>query len=195
MKFLILENLTGRQRSLLSGAAAAAGLLLWIGGVVLPLQRARGELHPKVQVLEGAVRQAAERAAQLPAIREELERLSSAGTELPAPSDRSAQEQLPALLEGLSRMARESGVTIQSVRPLADPAILEPAASGALELPLEVRLSSGYHALGAFVARVEGSEAFLIRVERLEIWGEASDIWNHPARLEFRAFLAPTEKP
>ncbi len=67
-------------------------------------------------------------------------------------------DQLPALLENLSKLANEAGVRITSVKPVGDSV---PVGNKLyFSVPLQMNASAGGHELGAFLSKLETDQIF-----------------------------------
>ena len=85
------------------------------------------------------------------------------------------ENEIPALLEHLSKTAKDSGVKILAIKPVNPDAKtrqeLQQSGGLFLEMPIKIEASSGYHQLGVFINKLENSERF-VKVNDFKIAGE-----------------------
>lgn len=73
-----------------------------------------------------------------------------------------AEQEIPALLEGLSKMAKDSAVKIIAITPIL-PQENEAGANNIYqELPILINAKSGYHELGSFLSKLENADRFMM---------------------------------
>jgi type IV pilus assembly protein PilO len=77
-----------------------------------------------------------------------------------------AEEEIPSLLESLSRMAGASDIKIVGITPVASASLKErpdrrPKAAAYKEIPILINAKSGYHELGRFLSDLEGADRFM----------------------------------
>jgi len=111
--------------------------------------------------------------------RRALEKLTSYGNRL------SREKEIPALLESLSKLARDSRVKILGITPLQKAR----ASSGRLyqEVPISITAQSGYHELGNFINKLENNERFM-QVSNLSIRGNPGNAKWHNMRFVVYAY-------
>ena len=94
-----------------------------------------------------------------------------------------APNEVPALLENLSKLAQDSGVKILTLKPEA-----VMSDSGAYQrIPIKISGSAGAHEFGRFLAKLEGGKTFF-RVTDVKIQNTASDIRRHSIDLSIEAY-------
>jgi Tfp pilus assembly protein PilO len=88
--------------------------------------------------------------------------------------------QLPALLESLSKLAGESGVRITSLKPVE----ASPPMSQKLyfSVPVEIHATAGAHELGNFLSRLESEPSFF-KVTNLKIMSTTTDFRRHSVEM------------
>lgn len=71
-----------------------------------------------------------------------------------------AEKEIPALLENLSQMAKDAGVKIVAITPVA---VRDDRSAGQIyqEIPILINAKSGYHELGRFIASLENAGRFM----------------------------------
>lgn len=72
-----------------------------------------------------------------------------------------AEQEIPALLEILSAMAKESGVKIVAITPVMPKENTAGSNQAYQEIPILINARSGYHELGNFLASLENSDRFI----------------------------------
>lgn len=103
------------------------------------------------------------------------------------------EQEIPALLEMLSGMARESGVKIAGIKPLRGrESFVEVAGSIYKEIPVQIIAKSGYHELGEFLERMEKAKKF-VNIKDIRIESNASSIKKHDVELLISAYLVAGE--
>lgn len=133
----------------------SADYFLWLGPVVKHLSESVPALaseEAELQNLREDKRNAADIRARYDRVQSELESREKAVE---------AANQIPALLENLSKLAGRSGVRITSLSPLESSA----PANGKFyaPLPIEIKAQAGTHELGKFIESLEiGDTAFKV---------------------------------
>jgi type IV pilus assembly protein PilO len=72
-----------------------------------------------------------------------------------------AQQEIPDLLESLSKMARNADITIVGITPVPPKDQKESGGQIYRELPIVITAKSGYHELGRFLSNLENSDRFM----------------------------------
>lgn len=94
-----------------------------------------------------------------------------------------APNELPALLELLSRFAQNSGLRITSLTPVENVA----ADSGPYsKIPIKMNATAGTHELGKFLSAIESGEIF-IKVTNLKIMANPQNEAKHTIELQLEA--------
>lgn len=177
-----------QQKRILFGVLGVIGLYAWIGLFLLPRQRALGQNRAQLQDLQRQVEQTRHGFSQMPAMQEEIRRLTAA-YKLPEVT-KPPEQQLPELLEEISQVARRSQVRIVASKPNADVNKLLPGSSGYLELQILIAAAGGYHQVGAFLDALEQSDR-LLRVRELGVLSNPDSIGRHITIVLFQAYLVP----
>ena len=125
---------------------------------------------------------------EMPALEEDRKRLASQ-LQLPALTI-PPEQQLPDLLDRITRAARVSEVRLLGLKPQADLRNLKPGPSGYIEVPLEVIAAAGYHSIGRFLDGLESSQD-LLQVRELQIESNSRDVWSHAVTVLLVAYLVP----
>lgn len=100
------------------------------------------------------------------------------------------EEEIPLLLQDISDMANSSGVRIAQLRPFKDPKAKEETLSGVKVslLTVALNLNCGYHALGRFLAALEGSRRFMA-IQDLKISSNSEDPAEHDVSIVFKTYM------
>ena len=76
-----------------------------------------------------------------------------------------AQQEIPDLLENLSKMARNADITIIGITPVALKGQKEKKGQVYKEIPILITAKSGYHELGRFLSNLESADRFMKAVD------------------------------
>ncbi len=96
---------------------------------------------------------------------------------------------IPDLLESIAAMARESGVKIISIKPIAARDRTKDAGSGPCrDIPILINAKAGYHELGVFASRVENAGKFM-KIADIHITSNKASVRKHDIELLVSAFL------
>lgn len=178
-----------QQKKLLIGVGAVIAAIGWLQFFYLPTQRALSEARSQVEQLSVQLNQVKSGIARLPAMQEEITRLS-AEFQLPT-TPKPPEQQLPELLDEISKAARRSQIQILGQKPRGNVSALVPGPSGYLEVPVMIMATGGYHQIGQFLDLLESSPQLLLRVRELGIMGNPDDLYRHGAFVLFHAYLVP----
>lgn len=163
------------------GVAAALFLDYWI--LVRPVAAIYAETLPKLQRLNAEKKELVSDWKNQDRIQE---RWTKTTLEVQAKEKRFvATNELPSLLENLSRLARESGVKILALRPIES----QEQASGGRYQPAHVKISAtaGAHELGSFLSKLENAQTFFA-VKNLVIRSNTSDLKKHLIEVELLVY-------
>lgn len=107
-----------------------------------------------------------------------------------------SKEEIPSLLETISRMAQEVGVQIDQLRPLAGlgAPILEDKGEKYYAFPIQINARGGYHDIGRFFNKIETASAFL-RIKDFQLVASPEDTSRHLARLTIEAVVSDGKRP
>lgn len=140
-------------------------VIVYINLFIKPTATSLYTVIPEAKSLRANIEKAKEEIAEEPALKQKLagfeESLKSVRTRLPA------EKEVPALLESLSSMARNSRVKIIGITPgtLDKPPHLKamPASQAKTyqEIPISISAKSGYHELGKFISNLERLDRFM----------------------------------
>lgn len=177
-----------QQRQVLFAVLGLIGLTAWLSLFLFPQQRALGPARLQMQELRAQVDQTQRGLAQMPAMELQIAQLT-AQYQLPAVTQ-PPEQQLPELLEEISRTARQAQVRIVASKPSTDVSKLSPGPSGYLEFQILIAASGGYHQIGNFLDALEHSN-HLLKIRELGVLSDPEQITRHTAIFLFQAYLVP----
>jgi Tfp pilus assembly protein PilO len=182
----ILADQEKRMYVILGSAALFTVLYLFL--LVVPaastfakVSRSISETTKKVEVVNDRLSRLSQLTARLEGLREEH---AGYAEQLPA------QKEISRFLEGLASTARNSGVTILSVRPLETKG--DRTAKYYSELPVLISAKSGYHQLGAFVNDLESGGRFM-SIPDLRISYDAASPRRHNVNMALKVYVSMDE--
>lgn len=151
-------------------------------------------LRPSVSRLTDLIPKLRSRRAEIQAVRTDLpledklkEKNRLAAKRLKAYESRlSREKEIPALLENLSKLARDSRVKILGITPLQK----VPASKGRIyqEVPISINAQSGYHELGNFINKLENDERFM-QISNLSVRANRNNAKWHNIRFVVYAYM------
>lgn len=104
------------------------------------------------------------------------------------------EEEIPTLLEDLSKLAKDTNVKIIAIKPKHGQQAPESASSEVYtELPVDIVAKSGYHQLGSFINKLENSDRFM-KIKDIKINASTDDALRHDITLVVSAFVLSGEK-
>lgn len=104
-----------------------------------------------------------------------------------------AEDEIPALLENLSAMAKKANITILGITPIApqgDAAGKDDKDPVYEELPILISAKCGYHELGIFLTDIENSDRFM-KVVDMSIKGSKTSPKKHDVELIVCTYTLP----
>jgi len=103
-----------------------------------------------------------------------------------------AQQEIPSLLEDLSRMARNANITIIGITPVILKGQKEKKVQVYQEIPILITAKSSYHELGRFLSNLENGDRF-IKVVDISIKTNATAPKKHDIELMVYTYVLPNE--
>jgi type IV pilus assembly protein PilO len=103
-----------------------------------------------------------------------------------------AQQEIPDLLESLSKMARNADISIVGITPV--PSKLQKDRKGQVykEIPILITAKSGYHELGRFLSNMENTDRFM-KVVDIKIRANAAAPKRHDVELMVYTYVLSGE--
>jgi len=103
------------------------------------------------------------------------------------------EQEIPSLLENLSRMAKKSNITIVGITPVAVGSLKGQRPSTMTdqiyqEVPILISAKSGYHELGAFLSDMENADRFM-KVVDIEIRSNKASPKKHDVELLIYTYI------
>ena len=178
----IIAKLDEKNRYYILGGILLGIFLLDYFLVMQPQLATLRSLNPKISLLAKDIRSAEDSIHQYTKYQKDLTNLKEKGTVV---NERIiSKEEVPMVMEKISRMANKSGVKIDQIMPLkGSEAVLMKNNDGKYSaLPIQVEARSGYHDFGRFINQLENSEIFL-SVANFSFAADASDTLRQAARL------------
>ncbi|MDD3374850.1 MAG: type 4a pilus biogenesis protein PilO [Candidatus Omnitrophica bacterium] len=101
-----------------------------------------------------------------------------------------SREEIPMMLEKISRLAIAAGVQIDQIMPLKDSQelVLEREGAKYFALPIYVKGQGGYHAIGELFSRIEGDQIFM-NIEDFDIMQNSAHLRNHIFKIAITIFI------
>lgn len=146
------------------------------------------KLNPAVMVLGKEIRQTREDINQKAAYQNQIRNLTKKMTET---SDKvKRREELPLLIDAVTRLARKQGVEITEIFPNSEIAesLLKNKDGQYYSIPLVVSARSGYHEFGRFINQLEREEPFLL-VGDFHLRANPSDQNHHDVKMDIKAIV------
>jgi type IV pilus assembly protein PilO len=103
-----------------------------------------------------------------------------------------AQQEIPRLLEDLSKMARNANITIIGITPVILKGQKEKKVQVYQEIPILITAKSSYHEFGHFLSNLENGDRF-IKVVDISIKANATAPKKHDVELMVYTYVLPSE--
>ncbi|MDP2653800.1 MAG: type 4a pilus biogenesis protein PilO [Candidatus Omnitrophota bacterium] len=145
-------------------------------------------LNPKVATLSQDLKTARTNITQTDRYKSELKKLSEERQQLNFKIK--TKEEVPLIMESLSRIAQKSGVLLDQITPeqASQDVVLKNNDGQYLAIPIRIDARSSYHSLGRFINQLEREEEFF-RVASLSIVGNSQDVIQHSINLVISAII------
>jgi Tfp pilus assembly protein PilO len=159
-----------------------------------PLLGSLNKVNSQISELRHNIQDAKTDIARLGQNRDQLEKIRNQVNEVKV-KIRSAQE-VPLILEDISRTASEHGVKIDQLMPLKDQKVLLAKQKDVeyYALPILVQARSPYHDLGRWLAQLEEDRVFY-GVGNLSVMTNPKDTMRHQVQITFKAAIyEPTKE-
>jgi len=150
-------------------------------------------LNPKITILANDIKTAKDNIQRIEQYEVDSARLKEQAENLK--SGIVLREELPVVLESVSRLAKASGVQIDQVQPVResqDP-VLSNKEGKYYVFSFLVNARGGYHNLGRFIDAIETGQVFL-NVTKFEFLGGADNTSAHTAQITIDAIIFEAEK-
>ncbi len=189
-------DLSNRSQQMLVfvGCLVLVNLWLYIRFMITPLAREAVNLSHQVQTARDHLRALEMGTANAAALQEQYRQLNqsiAAQRQLLPP-----EEELPATIEFLSRLASQTQVRILSIFPQRTPdagkGVPESAPLVYKDIPIQVDAMAGYHQLGTFISLIESGEK-PIRISSLRISSNPKEPKRHTIKLLLRSYFSSSQ--
>lgn len=171
--------------------AMVIAIILFFNFIFMPQKRTLSDLSSKVKTKKDLFSQAEATAQSIDKLNASIDNLEKEIREL----EERLPEQIEAnlLIETLKDITKGSKIQFISIEP-KKPEKFEMAGQQQvyLELPIMVRLKSGYDELSDFIKKIESSKR-LMKVSSLKIRADPSNVWEHSIELTISTFSALKE--
>lgn len=101
-----------------------------------------------------------------------------------------AQQEIPSLLENLSKMARNANISIIGITPVVLKMQKEQKSAVYKEIPILITAKSGYHELGRFLSNLENGDRFM-KVVDISIKANSTTPKKHDVELMVYTYVLP----
>lgn len=145
-------------------------------------------LNPKITLLASDIKTAEENNRMLSQYRVDQERLLE---KINAANKRIiSKEEVPLIMEKISRMANKAGVKIDQIMPLkgSEEMVMKNNEGKYYSLPILIDARSGFHGFGRFINDLEKYEGFL-SVANFMFAADANDTTHHVAKLTVKVII------
>lgn len=140
-----------------------------IGSIVIAVLYFQFLLLPQVTRVFHAVASSNSISSELNKSKSEISRMGEFSKKIDSYKDKvnsyekmlPAEQEIPALLENLSTMAKSSNIKIVGITPVETAEGKTQKAGVYQEIPILISAKSGYHELGSFLSHLENSDRFM----------------------------------
>ncbi|MDP2938777.1 MAG: type 4a pilus biogenesis protein PilO [Candidatus Omnitrophota bacterium] len=153
-----------------------------------PQIRILRKIGAKVLVLSSDLRKAKKDIASQKEFKDKLTLLKGKIEEIGASVK--PEEELPSILDTISRTANRTSVKITQLKPLKEErtVVLKTGKTLFYQIPVLIDVRCGYHELGKFLNELERGDLFL-KIIALEVTTNQDDILHHLVRLTIQLFV------
>ncbi len=180
----ILEKITDKNRYYVTGGV----LLITFLFVILFQVKLLMSLNPKIASLTKNLEEANENIARLGQFQQEVEKFEN---KIKSINDRVLlKEQIPAALENIAVMAKESNIKINQLVPLRESQdlVLKEQDTQYFSFPVLVHARAGYHDIGRFFNKLE-NDAVLMNIIDFDITANNESGLQHSMNITIQVFL------
>ncbi|HOW35922.1 MAG TPA: type 4a pilus biogenesis protein PilO [Candidatus Omnitrophota bacterium] len=183
-----LAALSEKNRYAVLGGIMLAIFIFWYFLLMQPQLKNLMKLSPQITELSRNLAETKrnmhlinEHRARLAQLRDQLK--TSGGKILP-------KEEIPAILEDISRIANESKVRINQIIPIKESQqlVLSKDDGKYYSLPILVTARANYHNIGRFFNRIEGADIFM-SITDFDIVANSDDPLLHSLKVTVKAFV------
>lgn len=145
------------------------------------------KINPELKILAGDIEKAKTEITKLDQYKKEVSRLEDA---IKKENEKvEPREEVPLILEHISRLANTNGVKITQIMPnvIDSEIVLENNDRVYYSLPIDIEAKAGYHNFGRFIDTIEQGEIFL-QVKKLTI-ASTANTKDHSIKLTLDAIV------
>ena len=145
-------------------------------------------LNPKLVSLSQELKLAQTNIRDMGKFRDEIKELMVKSQDIN--SEIKSKEEIPLILENISRLASKYGVAIDQIvpNPTNEEVIMKNNDGQYLTVPVKVEASGGYHNFGRFLNQLENEEQFFT-ISDFSIVGNSQDPVHHSISLTIKALI------
>lgn len=145
-------------------------------------------LNPKLATLSQDLKLARTNIKQMASFQNEIRQLTVKNQEMN--SKIKSKEEIPLVLESISRLASKYGVVIDQIIPNtnSEEVVMKNNDGQYLAIPVKVEAYSGYHNFGRFLNQLENEEKFFT-ISDFSIIGNTQDAVHHSISLTLRILI------
>lgn len=183
-----LSTLSEKNRYAVLGGIMLAIFIFWYFLLMQPQLKNLMKLSPQIVEL---ARNLTEAQRNIQAIGEHRERLAQLRAQAKASGGKILlKEEIPAILEDISRIANESKVRINQIIPIKESQqlVLSKDDGKYYSLPVLVTARASYHNIGRFFSRIEGADIFM-SITDFDIVANSDDPSLHSLKVTIKAFV------
>ena len=118
--------------------------------------------------------------------------MASTHTGKPPIEELISQQEIPSLLENLSKMAKNANITIVSITPVTSNSQKEAKSQVYEEIPILITAKSGYHELGHFLSNLENGDRFM-KIINISVKTNTTAPKKHDVELMVHTYVLPSE--
>lgn len=171
-----------KKRFIVIGVGIACLLILDSLFIIRPLIKKASHLTPQIRTLDAQIKDIQDQISMLDVKKKKFEVLTSeqTGYERRFPGD----EEIPSLLQDLSKIAADSGVNIIAISPVKRQSRHHIKGIEELfyQIPINIRAQGGYHQFGQFINSLEKLDRF-IELQHIEIKRNTAAPRSHLLRI------------
>ena len=156
--------------------------------VMQPQLKTLRALNPKITLLAGEVKTAEENIRKIDFYQAELVKLRD---KVDVVNRRiMGKEEVPLIMEKISRIARNNSVKIDQIMPLkgSEEQVMKNNEGKYLALPIRLDARSGYHDFGRFLNEIERNDTFF-NVSNFTFMADGNDNMRHVAKLTLKVVI------
>ena len=184
-----IPKINEKNRHYILGVGLLLIFLLYYFLLMKPQLDVLIRISPKIDIMAKDLKQAR---IDVSMVGEHKARTEELRKRMEATGDRIlSKEEIPRILDSISRLAAESGVKINQIMPLSDSqeVVLPPSGEGKyFSLPILITARGGYHGIGRFLDKIETNQIFMSTVD-FDIAATNDESMQHSEKITIKAFV------